>query len=139
MAIRTSTTTVTFQHPFTLEGLDPQPAGDYVVDTDEELLEGISFPVYQRVSTQIHLHASAGNPGRMEIATVDPILLQRALSLDAEAPVSAFAGVDRTIRNPPAQSPPAQNPPTQNLPTGNRPAAQSLDTLLLKAWGRKRP
>jgi hypothetical protein len=31
------------------------PAGDYRVVTDEELIEGLSFPAYRRVSTVVFL------------------------------------------------------------------------------------
>ena len=41
---RTSRRTVTFARPFSLRGIDGvQPAGTYVVETDEELIQGLSF------------------------------------------------------------------------------------------------
>jgi hypothetical protein len=47
MTVRTSGKTVTFAHPFLLKGVDRiLAAGDYRVVTDEELVEGLSFPVY---------------------------------------------------------------------------------------------
>ena len=56
MTTRTTTKTVTFAHPFLLKGIDRiLPAGDYRVVTDEELIEGVSFPVYRRVSTMIFI------------------------------------------------------------------------------------
>jgi hypothetical protein len=54
MTTRTTGETVTFLHPFKLSGFDDiQPAGRYLVETDEERLEGLSFPVYRRLSTFI--------------------------------------------------------------------------------------
>jgi hypothetical protein len=48
MTIRTSSKTVTFAHPFLLKGVDRiLAAGDYRVVTDEELIEGLSFPAYR--------------------------------------------------------------------------------------------
>jgi hypothetical protein len=45
---------MTFSSPFTLPGLEGlQPAGTYVVETDEELLEQLSFTAYHRISTSI--------------------------------------------------------------------------------------
>jgi len=45
---------VTFARPFFLKGVDRElPAGGYRVVTDEELIEGLSFPVYRGVSTMI--------------------------------------------------------------------------------------
>lgn len=87
MTIRTSKKTVTFKWPFNLAGFDRElPAGAYNVETDEELLEGISFPVYRRIATLIHLHVQAGKPGLTQILTIDPKELDAALRRD-EAPV----------------------------------------------------
>ena len=56
MTTRTTTKTVTSAHPFLLKGIDRMlPAGDYRVVTDEELIEGVSFPVYRRVSNMIFI------------------------------------------------------------------------------------
>ncbi len=83
MTIRTLNTTVTFTKPFILAGLDEtQPAGAYEIETDEELLEGISFLAYRRVSTLIYLHAAAGNPALTRAMTIDPVELDAALMRD---------------------------------------------------------
>jgi len=42
------------------------------VATDEELIEGLSFPVYRRVATLIFLPAGAGQQASMEMVTVNP-------------------------------------------------------------------
>jgi hypothetical protein len=93
---RTSKKTVTFRRPFVLGGFDEVlPAGAYSVETDEELLEGISFPAYRRVSTLIHLHAKPGQPGRSQTLTIDPNELDAALKRDqspAEIPAATDAG-----------------------------------------------
>lgn len=87
MFSRTSRKTVTFSHPFVLTGIDGvQPAGTYTVETDEELVDGLSFPVYRRVATVILLMASAGGAGLVQAATIDPLDLERAEQADA-APV----------------------------------------------------
>lgn len=73
MTIRTSKKKVTFRKPFVLGEFDEVlPAGQYDVETDEELLEGISFPVYQRILTVIHLHPKTGQPGLTQALTIDP-------------------------------------------------------------------
>ena len=60
MTLRTSSKTVSFMRPFSLGGFDEMlPAGAYSVETDEALLEGVSFPAYRRIGTLIHLHAKA--------------------------------------------------------------------------------
>jgi hypothetical protein len=83
MTIRTIKKTVTFRRPFVLGGFDELlPAGAYSVETDEELLEGISFPAYRRISTLIHLHAKPGHPGLTQTLTIDPNELDAALQRD---------------------------------------------------------
>ncbi len=45
---RTKRSALTFSHAFTLEGGERSfPAGVYEVVTDEELIEGLSFPAYR--------------------------------------------------------------------------------------------
>ena len=85
MTIRTTSKTVTLIAPFFLSGLDKLvPAGSYTVETDEELLEGLSFPAYRRLSTLIHLHAKFANGEVVETVVIDPKELDAALALDVE-------------------------------------------------------
>lgn len=95
MTIRTSKKKVTFRKPFVLREFDEVlPAGQYDVETDEELLEGISFPVYQRILTVIRLHPKAGQPGLSQALTIDPNELDAALKRDqalSELPVGRDA------------------------------------------------
>ncbi len=84
MIMRTSQKTVTFMHPFSLRGVDGiQPAGTYTVDTDEELLEALSFPVYRRVTTSMFLPSQPGGMISGQVATVDPAELEAAQERDA--------------------------------------------------------
>lgn len=81
MTTRTSTKTVTFKQPFTLRGLDRAfPAGDYTVETDEELIQGLSFPVYRRVLSQIHLRTVPEHPGCSQVLKIDQHDLDDALA-----------------------------------------------------------
>jgi hypothetical protein len=83
MTIRTITNTVTFRTPFVLGELDEMlPAGAYDVETDEEPLEGLSFPAYQRVSAFIHLHPKPEQPGITRTWIIDPKELDAALERD---------------------------------------------------------
>jgi hypothetical protein len=94
MMVRTSKKTVTFRRPFVLGGFDEVlPAGAYSVETDEELLEGISFPAYRRILSLIHLHPKPGRPGLTQTLTVDPNELDAALERD-QAPKDAPVGRD---------------------------------------------
>jgi hypothetical protein len=85
MNIRTNARTVIFSHPFSLKGIDRVlPAGDYRVLTDEELIEGLSFPVYRRISTMIFLKAQFHRSSAVELVTIDPLDLRAAEERDAE-------------------------------------------------------
>src|SRR4030095_1250226 len=85
MITRTLNKTVVFTSPFLLKGVDRiLPAGDYRVVTDEELIEGLSFPVYRRVSTMIFVPAQS-HQAAVEMVTVDPLELQATQDRDAAA------------------------------------------------------
>src|SRR3546814_14625257 len=61
MKTRTSEKTVTFRKPFALAGLDEVlPAGIYSVETEEELVEGISYPAYRRTATVLPIPPASG-------------------------------------------------------------------------------
>jgi len=82
MSARTTRKTVTFNRPFSLEGIDRiLPAGGYEVVTDEELIEGLSFPVYRRVATTMLVPAQSYQ-GSVELMTVDPLKLAAAQDRD---------------------------------------------------------
>jgi hypothetical protein len=81
---RSLSKSVVFSKSFVLKGIDRTlPAGDYRVVTDEELIEGISFPVYRRVSTVIFVPAATLGASSMEMVTIDPVDLAAALDRDA--------------------------------------------------------
>ena len=85
MTIRTTRTTVTFKRPFSLAGVDNvQPSGTYTVDTDEELIDGLSFLAYRRVATLLHLPSTSSRVGVTELVTVNPLELEAALKTDIE-------------------------------------------------------
>jgi hypothetical protein len=68
---------VSFSQPFKLRDLDDiQPAGDYLLDTDEELIECLSRLAYRRAATLLHL------PGRTEVLSVSAAELDAALEKD---------------------------------------------------------
>ncbi len=86
MTMRTTRQSVTFRRPFSISGIDGvQPAGTYVVETDEELLEELSFPAYHRVSTSIILPVQGGGSGSYQVVRIDPADLEEAQRRDAEA------------------------------------------------------
>jgi hypothetical protein len=81
VTVRTSRKTITFQKPFFL-GTDDErlPAGDYVVETDEELIQGLSFPAYRRIQTLIHLHSLSDSPQFTRTKVIDPKDLDYAIA-----------------------------------------------------------
>ena len=68
MITRSLSKTVAFRKPFHLKGIDRVlPAGDYRVVTDEELIEGLSFPVYRRVATMMAVPKQACSANRLPL------------------------------------------------------------------------
>ncbi len=86
MIARTQRRTVEFRRAFLLKGVDRiLPAGKYDIVSDEELIEGLSFPVYRRVST-IMFVPSVSQVSAIEMVAVDPHDLQAAQDGDAGTP-----------------------------------------------------
>jgi hypothetical protein len=84
MQTRTNRKTVTFIGPFVLKGVDRiLPPGDYQVVTDEELIEGLSFPVYRQISTMILVPTQSDRMSSVEMVTVAPRDLRAAQDRDA--------------------------------------------------------
>lgn len=83
MTMRTITKTVTFARPFVLSAMDGvQPAGTYKVETDEELVQGVSFPVYRRVTTVIFLPSQSAGATWVHAIDIDPLELEAAQERD---------------------------------------------------------
>ena len=97
MTTRTKRKTVHFVRPFLLKGIGRTlPAGDYDVLTEQDLIEGLSFPVYRRVLTTIIVPAAEPHPSCIEMLTVDPRELEEMLDRDevhepiADEPADTF-------------------------------------------------
>jgi fructose 1,6-bisphosphatase len=88
MTTRTSRKTVTFTRPFNLAGIGPQAAGRYDVDTDEELIDDLSFLAWRRVSTVIHVRKD----GALQVHRIDPAELDASLLRDAGLTMLPQAG-----------------------------------------------
>ncbi|MEX0953892.1 MAG: hypothetical protein WDZ83_01620 [Rhizobiaceae bacterium] len=85
MTIRTTQSVVRFSSAFLLPGIDAQqPAGEYRVDHDEELIEGISRLAWRRVGAFIHLPAIAVRSSTQQMVPIDPADLEVALQKDIE-------------------------------------------------------
>jgi hypothetical protein len=85
MATCITQTVVHFSSAFRLPGFDaPQPAGDYRVDNDEELVEGISRFAWRRIGAFIHLPAIATHASTQQMVPINPADLEAALAKDLE-------------------------------------------------------
>jgi len=96
MTMRTSRKAVPFRRPFSLSGIDEvQPAGTYTVETNEELIEGLSFPAWRRTGTVLLLR-QPGAVGIEHDVDIDPEELDAVQDSDAlelpEAVVQASLG-----------------------------------------------
>ncbi len=93
MTHRSTRQTVRFRRPFQLTSVgETLPAGDYEIDTEEELLAGLSFTAYRRLSTTITVRLPRS--GARQVSEIDPDDLALALARDAAstAACDALAG-----------------------------------------------
>ncbi len=108
MQNRTRREDIVFKRPFALKGwAEPQPAGTYAVDVEEELIEGLSFPAYRGVSTTI---TRQGTPAGalVEAIPVDSRELAKARAADGAAGESASHCPDPPPAGPDQTSPAAR-------------------------------
>jgi hypothetical protein len=83
MTTRTTQTVVFFSSSFLLPGFDsPQPAGDYRVDYDEEMIDDISRIAWRRVGAFIHLPAIGKDRMTRQMVPVEPAKLDAVLKND---------------------------------------------------------
>jgi len=128
MTTRTTKAAVTFGRPFVVSAYDePLPAGTYDVEFDEQLLDGVSFPVYRRVVALLSLPVAPERANQHQILAIDPNELDEALARDraAAGPVAAQA-VEAT--SPEA----ASDPPSEA--GDDRSAAREDDASVIVRW-----
>jgi hypothetical protein len=78
--MRTDQMTVTFTRPFTLSTVGGlQPAGTYLVVTEQKPVEESSSPGHRRVATMMHLPADPSPGQTRQVVEVDPEELAAAL------------------------------------------------------------
>ena len=74
MTTRSRRETVHFKHPFRIGGVDRLlPPGAYEVITDEEMIEGLSFPSFRRVATMIKVPGAAPRQSSVEMISITPV------------------------------------------------------------------
>ena len=80
MSSRTTTSFVTFFHPFAMGGYeDEMPAGSYEVFAEDEVLHGSCFTACRRIATHLLKVCRTGDPELLEIDHRD---LEVALAKD---------------------------------------------------------
>lgn len=90
MKQRTIKSTITFDHCFRLGDLDEIfPAGSYEMETDEDLLEGLSFQAFRRTVSRIFIPVRSGGQGLLRTVTIDPHAVDTALRRDAASTVAS--------------------------------------------------
>jgi hypothetical protein len=83
MTTRTTRTTLSFFEPFKIRGVDGiQPAGDYVVLADDEVIEGISRTAYRRIATLLCLPSVASPQSNSQFIPVTQTDLDIAVMKD---------------------------------------------------------
>lgn len=86
MTMRTRRETVIFKHPARIKGIERLlPAGAYEVVTDEEMIEGLSFPCFRRVATMIMVPAAPPHQSSMEMISIGSVDLSDAQRIDASS------------------------------------------------------
>jgi hypothetical protein len=90
MTTRSRMETMAFLHPFRLKGVDRMlPAGTYEIISEDEMIEGLSFPVYRRVSTFIMAPAAPPYQSSTEMIPITPLDLADAQRIDAGTQLGA--------------------------------------------------
>jgi hypothetical protein len=82
MMTRTTQRTVTFRHPFALGVIDGLvAAGDYLTETDEEMVDVASRLAWRRIATTIHIKTN----GTTQVISISPAELDELLVRDQRA------------------------------------------------------
>lgn len=85
MGSRTRHSIVHFRFPFALSGFEGfQPAGDYSVAEDDDMIEGLTWIAWQRVATFIYLPHPNSRSESLRMVPIDYAELNAALELDRE-------------------------------------------------------
>jgi hypothetical protein len=87
--MRTTRNTLTFRRAFKLKDVERSlPAGAYELVTDEELIEGLSFPAYRRVGSWLLVPAH-NSSASIEMIPVDPVAVATAHLRDPACTISS--------------------------------------------------
>ena len=83
MTTRTIRSIAVFNSAFNLGGIDGElPAGSYRIESEEELIESLSFVAFRRVETTIELPAIGSVGLKRQVVAIDPLDLAMAQERD---------------------------------------------------------
>jgi hypothetical protein len=86
MTTRSRREQIVFKHSFRIKGIERElAAGTYEVVTDDEMIEGLSFPCFRRVATMIMVPGASPRSSSVEMISVSPLDLSNAQDTDAAA------------------------------------------------------
>lgn len=90
MTVRSRKETMVFVHPFCVKGVGRTlPAGTYDIISEDDLIEGLSFPCYRRVGTFIMAPGEPPYQSSIEMIEVAARDLADAKRIDAIAGLDA--------------------------------------------------
>lgn len=82
MTTRTIRSIAVFNSAFNLGGIDGEfPAGSYRIESEEELIESLSFGAFRRVETTIKLPAIGSVSLKRQVVAIHPLDLAMAKSV----------------------------------------------------------
>lgn len=85
MTTRTIRSIAVFNSAFNLGGIDGKlPAGSYRIESEEELIESVSFVAFRRVETTIELPAIGSVSLKRQVVAIDPLDLAMAQERDTQ-------------------------------------------------------
>jgi hypothetical protein len=84
MTTQTTRSIALFQAAFTLCGIDGElPAGSYRIETEDEVIESLSFVAFHRLETTIEIPAIGSASLKRQIVSIDPLDLAVAQERDS--------------------------------------------------------
>ena len=93
MSLKTTRSIATFNEPFSLRNTEGiQPAGEYNVYVEDELIPGLSRTAWRRISTLLQMPSISSSQEHSRLVVVSPAELEAALMKDQHLTVAADNG-----------------------------------------------
>ena len=93
MSLKTTRGIAAFNEPFSLRNVEGiQPAGEYNVYVEDEVIPGLSRMAWRRVSTLLQTPSISSSQEQSRLVVVNPIELEAALMKDQHLTIVAGIG-----------------------------------------------